>query len=79
MKASEILNRSFMENRSRLIEIAGFLDRLDSTADAQQARDDFRWVMFQKGVAELLVSESGRSERILKLLSRDTLELKVGL
>jgi hypothetical protein len=64
----EIVDEYFIENRTRLLEIAAFLDRLDR-ADPAIASQDFRMRAF----AEALASIGQGSERLdrLQLLFSD--------
>ena len=68
----EIVDEYFVENRTRLLEIAAFLDRLDR-ADAQYAAQDFRMKAFREALAAV-VQGSGRLDRIQSLFSDPTTE-----
>jgi len=68
----EIVDEYFIENRTRLLEIAAFLDRLDRS-DAQYAATDFRMRAFADGLATLSGGE-GRLVRLQLLLSDPTTE-----
>ena len=70
----QILQRYFLENRSRLLDIAAFLDRLDRATTAGPERQDFRLVAFKKALAELLSSPTGRVDRVQVLLSDPSIE-----
>jgi hypothetical protein len=65
----ETIDRYFLENRHRLLDIAAFLDRVDRADADGSAMDDFRIIAFRKAVAELLTPDCGRTERILAILS----------
>jgi hypothetical protein len=72
LTARELVDEYFIENRTRLLEIAAFLDRLDR-ADAAHAAQDFRMNAF----AEALAAAAGpgsRVDRIQLLLSDPTTE-----
>ena len=72
LSPKEVVDEYFIENRTRLLEIAAFLDRLDRADPAHSSRD-FRMVAF----AEALAAMSGgaeRLERIQALLSDPTTE-----
>ncbi|MCC6313345.1 MAG: hypothetical protein IT337_04990 [Thermomicrobiales bacterium] len=62
-----------MEQRTRVLDIAAFLDRLDRAA-AADAEDDFRYVAFRQTLRELLSDEPGRVERVQMILSDRTTE-----
>jgi len=82
LKAAEILDLYFIENRARLLDIASFLDRIDRHEGAEQARKDFRYQAFVKCVAAVLNS-AGERTKVVQLLCSDTssepLESAVGL
>jgi len=72
LNARELVDEYFIENRTRLLEIAAFLDRLDR-ADSSYASKDFRMKAFAEAVANL--DRSGdRLDRIQLLLSDPTAE-----
>ena len=70
--AAGLIDEYFIENRTRLLEIAAFLDRLDR-ADAAYAGRDFRMQAFTEALAAIAAG-SGRLERIQLLLSDPTTE-----
>jgi hypothetical protein len=72
LTATEIVDEYFIETRTRLLEIAAFLDRVDRVDPAVRARD-FRMQVLAEAVAAL----SGPSDRLLRvqmLLSDPTTE-----
>jgi len=66
----DVVDEYFIENRTRLLEIAAFLDRLDRT-DPGYAERDFRMQAFTDAVTALSEG-AGRLERIQLLLSDPT-------
>jgi len=65
----ELVDEYFIENRTRLLEIAAFLDRIDR-ADASYAARDFRMTAFAEALDALAPGGSGaRLDRIQLLLS----------
>ena len=58
----EIIDEYFIENRTRLLEIAAFLDRLDR-AGTEHAVRDFRMEAFAEAVDAL----SGPGDRLLRI------------
>ena len=46
MRAIDILDLYFIENRSRIMDIASFLDRIDRYEGADEAKADFRYQAF---------------------------------
>jgi hypothetical protein len=67
----EVVDEYFIENRTRLLEIAAFLDRLDR-ADPKYSGQDFRMKAFHEAV--LALSGADRLDRIQLLLSDPTSE-----
>ena len=82
MNASEILDLYFIENRSRLLDIASFLDRIDRYAGAEAARKDFRYQALARALQQLDGETGGRTAAIQLIFSDPTsepLESAVGL
>jgi hypothetical protein len=71
LSAKALVDEYFIENRTRLLELAAFLDRLDR-ADPSYAAQDFR----MKALTEVLGMLGGpdRLDRIQLLLSDPTTE-----
>jgi hypothetical protein len=63
----ELVDEYFIENRTKLLEIAAFLDRLDR-ADASYAARDFRMKAFAEAL-EALGRKGNRLDAIQMLLS----------
>ena len=72
LSARELVDEYFIENRTRLLEVAAFLDRLDR-ADPSYASKDFRMKAFTEALAHL-ARPSDRLDRIQMLLSDPTAE-----
>ena len=68
-----LVDEYFIENRTRLLEVAAYLDRLDRSGDAAVDRD-FRMRAFREALDVLCSSESGRVERIQMIFSDPTTE-----
>ena len=64
--AQALVDAYFLENRTRLLDIAAFLDRLDR---AEGAVDDFRVRAFKAALARLAEGGSGRVEDVQMLMS----------
>lgn len=82
MNAVEILDLYFIENRSRLLDIASFLDRIDRYDGADEAKADFRYQAFLHAVDLLRNSGTERTVSIQRSLSDQTsepIESAVGL
>ena len=70
----ELVDEYFIENRTRLLEIAAFLDRLDR-AQPGMAERDFRARAFREALAVLAgADDTSRVERIQMLFSDPTTE-----
>ena len=68
MTKSEILDLYFPDARSKLIDLAGFLDRIErSTGD-----DDFRVRSFRAAIAHLNRGETEKAKAVLLTLSDPT-------
>jgi hypothetical protein len=66
----QLIDEYFIEHRTRILDIAAFLDRFDR-ASAHDADDDFRMRAFRKALAALLDSESGGRMRAVQMLLSD--------
>jgi hypothetical protein len=71
MNTRQLVDEYFIENRTRLLDLAAFLDRLDRSNDGQPV-DDFRMRAFHDGLRELLSDQPGRIERVQMILSDPT-------
>ena len=72
LSGSQVVDEYFIENRTRLLEIAAFLDRVDRVDPSAAARD-FRMKVFADAV-QALAAKSDRLMRIQMLLSDPTIE-----
>ena len=70
LSGAEIVDEYFIENRTRLLEIAAFMDRLDRV-DTEHAARDFRMQVLAEAV-EALAVPGDRLLRIQMLLSDPT-------
>lgn len=64
----------FLDARSKLLDIAAFLDRLDRHGES----DDFRVAALREAMALLNAADSGRTRRILERLSDPSQEPAAG-
>jgi hypothetical protein len=71
----ELVDEYFIENRTRLLEIAAYLDRLDRT-DTTLADRDFRARAFREALSVLAspAEDASRVDRIQLLFSDPTTE-----
>lgn len=71
LSAKALVDEYFIENRTRLLELAAFLDRLDR-ADPAYAPQDFRMKALTEALG--LLTRPDRLDRIQMLLSDPTTE-----
>ncbi|MGN6554382.1 MAG: hypothetical protein ACTHLW_11765 [Verrucomicrobiota bacterium] len=70
MNRQQLLDLYFLEARARLIDLAAFLDRLDSA----KGEDDFRLKALKAALDQLQSNSAGRAEQVLLALSDPTVE-----
>ncbi len=70
MTRQQLLDLYFMDARSKLIDLAAFLDRVDRG----EGEPDFRLDAFRKALAELQRGEPDRAQSVLMSLSDPTVE-----
>lgn len=71
----ELIELEFIEHRTKILDIAAFLDRFDRSVE-HNANDDFRIKAFREALKALNSHEFGRVERIQMLLSDMSSELR---
>ncbi len=65
--ADEVLTKEFLEIRTRILDLAAMLDRLDrATGDVTHDR---RMAMIRQGLAALESTDPGRAERVQLIFS----------
>lgn len=69
----QLIDEYFMEHRTKVLDVAAFLDRLDRAAE-RDAEDDFRYVAFRETLRELVSDAPNRVERVQMILSDRTTE-----
>ncbi|MDB5351746.1 MAG: hypothetical protein JWN86_2993 [Planctomycetota bacterium] len=67
--ADAVLNREFLEIRSRILELAAALDRLDRAPETPGHHPDRRLAQLRQGLEALLVPGPGRAETVQALFS----------
>lgn len=72
LSAQQIVDRYFLDNRARLIEIAAFLDRYDRAPGSGEV--DFRVAALKKALAILVSTTSNRAEAVQLAFSDPTTE-----
>lgn len=74
----QILDEYFIEYRTKLLDLAAFLDRFER-ANIKDAEHDFRIVALEKSLRELTKHDLHRTETIQMVLSDTSLEPKDSL
>jgi hypothetical protein len=69
----QLVDEYFIENRTRLLDIAAFLDRLDRAGDGE-ATSDFRVRALREALAVLRDGDFPRVDRIQMIFSDPTTE-----
>jgi hypothetical protein len=71
----ELVEEYFIEHRTKILDIAAFLDRLDRARE-RDAEEDFRVVAFRKALAALLdARDRTRMHQVQMLLSDPNTDL----
>jgi hypothetical protein len=70
-RVTEVLNRDFLETRSRILEIAAALDRLDRATSHPGEAPDRRLAQLRQAIESLLEPGPGRAETVQRLFSLD--------
>lgn len=69
----QLVEEYFLEHRTKVLDIAAFLDRIDRSVE-QDVEDDFRLVALRRALEKLCSGEPRRVERIQMVLSDTTTE-----
>lgn len=67
--ASDILDRDFLEIRSKILDLAASLDRLDRASNRDRIENDPRLAQCRTAIETLLQSEANRAEAVQLLFS----------
>ena len=70
MSATPLVDLQFIDARSRLIDLAAFLDRMDRHGHV----GDYRVVELKRAISEVTKNEPGRARRVLEALSDHSAE-----
>lgn len=65
--SKEILDRNFLEIRSKILELAAAMDRVERAGSPE---DQPLWAQIQQGIGHLQSGQANRAERIQLLFSR---------
>lgn len=74
LSQQELIDEYFMESRTKILDIAAFLDRLDRSVNPD-GEDDFRIAAMKSAMLELNSQVPGRIERVLMIFSDQNTEL----
>mgnify|MGYP000873751017 CR=1 FL=1 len=74
LTAKQVVDLYFIENRSRILDIASFLDRVDRYPGADEAKADYRYQAFVEALRIVLDASSGRTKAVQVSLSDPTTE-----
>jgi hypothetical protein len=75
----QIVDEYFIENRTRILDLAAFLDRLDRSQDQVPGAADFRIRALQRALQMLASDGPAKIDQIQLLLSDPTTEPKAKL
>lgn len=71
LPAGKVLETFFLEARSKLLDVAAILDRLNRGSDATAVEKDPRLDRIRQALEVLLDQSGGRAERVQKIFSLD--------
>jgi hypothetical protein len=69
LPANEVMDRYFLEARSKLLDVAAILDRINRGANSMAIEKDPRAARIREALDILLDRSGGRAERIQKVFS----------
>ena len=67
--ARQILDRHYLETRSKILDLAASLDRIDRAAADGSVQDDPRLAKLRSGIQLLLSTGTNRAESVQMLVS----------
>ena len=67
---AQLVDEYFLENRTKILDIAAFLDRLDRAGDG----DDFRMAAFRQALEALTSTDGPRIQQVQMIFSDPTTE-----
>lgn len=74
LTTGQIIDEYFIENRTRLLELAAFLERLDRSADGTDPGADFRMAAFRRALQVIASDVPGKMDQVQLLFSDPTIE-----
>jgi len=72
LNRQQVLDRYFLEHRAALLDLAGFLDRLDRAQPDEHEGDTYREVSMKRAIEALNDGEGQRAKRIQQVFSDPT-------
>jgi hypothetical protein len=72
----QLIDEYFIENRTRILELAAFLDRLERSADGSSWTDDFRMEAFRRALETLAHPSTDKVDKVQLLFSDPTTDPK---
>jgi hypothetical protein len=69
MLAGAVLDRYFLEMRSKVLDVAAALDRIERAAEPQRSAADARMAKLRQAVEILLDARPDRAARVLAIFS----------
>jgi hypothetical protein len=74
LTTGQIIDEYFIENRTRLLELAAFLERLDRSADGADGETDFRMAAFRRALRAIASDAPDKMDQVQLLFSDPTTE-----
>ena len=74
LTTGQIVDEYFIENRTRLLELAAFLERIDRSVDGGDARGDFRMTAFHRALHILASNAPDKMDQVQFIFSDPTTE-----
>ena len=75
----QVMQEYFIENRTRVLEVASFLERLERASDGESPAQDFRMVALQRALNVLTSNDPDKVGQIELIFSDPTTEPKAAL
>jgi hypothetical protein len=74
LTTGQIIDEYFIENRTRLLELAAFLERLDRSADSAEVSGDFRMAAFRQALHVVASDTTDKMDQVQRIFSDPTVE-----
>ena len=72
----QIIDEYFIENRTRVLDLAAYLDRLDRSADGESPSADFRMQALERALRVLISNDPEKIHQIQMIFSDPSTEPK---